>query len=819
LIDLNMPGSPPTLVPGEPEAFLNREDQVQRVLDHFDALHADPSHFKVLELLGLGGMGKTTLLKQLRKLAANKVPSRRALLIPLHGEKVSGETAPLQAIRDEFGFECLLFDTALLTYWSVMAPQFDRVQSTSLGRSLPVQALQAGSGIAGFPLPFGFALEAFKFASRKLTEARRYEAHEFELIDALRDVPEEIQKLLPQYLALDIARAIQPETEIILLYDGYEKQSEDTRDARAPWLRSFIATLGRGVHVIGTREPLRWNEPNWTGILEPLSIDEFPEKESRELIQARLGEIGSHFENRLMEASQRIPFYLETVINTYEIHVKGGQSVQLDDLPLSPDDSVARLLEHLTGTRKKLAVALATVQTFDVELFECLVDGLRLQIDAFEFEDIVSRYFIEDVSPGLHKTHDILTEFVRRSIPDSSTRKNTLLAATRCLLRRSQVDRLEGPDRLLALFGAVVSAWYSVDEPPEDSVEMLIDACYLMYDAGYWTEIGSMPLAPPGRAEHPVSVAMEFFAAISSRRGAGVDRALELFEGLRGRSSLLGRHQQSVEMEAAYLRELAGDYERARTEFRKLEENLGRFDPTSRLHIRSRLYLADMQTMDGELLKGSRLLLETSEKVDLQAKVDWAELVRHRGHTFRFSFLMDDAARLYREAIREVEEAPALCGKLQTNLAETLCWCNPQMALKEADLSIELNRRFANRIELAKCDAARGIALARLGSFDDATEAIEAAAKRSKEVGYPAGTAFALQAEAIQRGLERDDKGLDEAIAALRDAVRSLDTYAHLLVAPLLLTGDAKAFAEASADVEWIEAESLEERLGNYLVP
>lgn len=813
-----MSRSPATLVPGEPAKFLNRTDQVQRALGHFEALHQDPGHFRVLELLGIGGMGKTTLLKHLRKLAGEIDPPHRALWIPLYGEDVSGETAPLQALRDAFGFECPLFNTALLTYWSETAPQFDRVEHSSLARSLPVQALQSGSGIAGFPVPFGFALEAFEFARQKLNGIRRYR-HQFEMIDALRDTPDELEKLLPEYLALDVARAIDPKTEIIVLYDGYDKQSEATRDAGAPWLRSFISTLGRGVHVIGTREPLRWNEPNWIGIFEPLGIDELPKRESRDLIEARLGKISPPSEERLMEASQRIPFYLETVISTYEIRVKSGQSVELDDLPLSPEGSVARLLQHLTDGRKKLAIALATVQTFDVEMFECIAGELRLQVDSFEFKDFVSRYFIEEISPGLYKSHDILTEFIHRSIPDETVREYTLRAATGCLLRRIQLDRLEQPDKLLSLFGAVVSAWYSVEGPPEDSVEALVDACYLMYDAGYWTEIGSMPLAPAGRTEHPVSVAMEFFAAIASRRGAGVDRALELFEGLQGRSSALGRHRQSVEMEAAYLRELAGDYGKARVEFQELKENLGRFDHTSRLHVRSRLYLADMQTMDGELHKGSRLLLDTSEKVGLHAKVDWAELVRHRGHTFRFSFMTEDAARLYREAMLEVEDAPALCGKLQTNLAETLCWSDPQRALKEADLSIELNRRFANRIELAKCDAARGIALAKLERFDAATAAIEAAAKTSKEVGYPAGSAFALQAEAIKRGLEGDDQGLDEAISQLRDAVCSLDTYGHLLVAPLLLSGDAEAFAEAAAKVEWIEPERLEERLGNYLAP
>ena len=242
------------------------------------------------------------------------------------------------------------------------------------------------------------------------------------------------------------------------------------------------------------------------------------------------------------------------------------------------------------------------------------------------------------------------------------------------------------------------------------------------------------------------------------------------------------------------------------------------FAPTDRTHLRARLWHADMLIMDGQLLDGSRLLLEAYESLE-RVPLDWAEMVRHRGHAFRFSFVFEQAEALYHAAISAVPRARSLQGKLQTNLAETFCWCDPERAIVAANLSTELNFRLGNKIELAKAEAARAIALAKLGQIEPAVDSIAKSSGHARTAGYKAGGAFALQAEAVLAGLTGDTVGLHDAHARLRDAVQVLGTYGHLLVAPAVLMGDDEAFLEAALDVDWIEPERLEERLGVYLKP
>jgi hypothetical protein len=163
--------------------------------------------------------------------------------------------------------------------------------------------------------------------------------------------------------------------------------------------------------------------------------------------------------------------------------------------------------------------------------------------------------------------------------------------------------------------------------------------------------------------------------------------------------------------------------------------------------------------------------------------------------------------------MRVAADAPAMIAKLRTNLAEVYCLRDPELALEEAAVSTEANARLGNRIELAKCDAIRAIALAKLGEGAAAEGAAARAAALANEVGYPAGVAFALQAGAIAHGLTGDRERLLDGFDELSRFVEALGTYGHLRVAPAWMTEDDTLFIESAVDIDWIEPEGLEDRL------
>jgi hypothetical protein len=791
--------------------FLNRDDERRQVLTAISRAVESPGDLAVFELVGPGGVGKSRLLRELRDSASELAPSPSRVVRVTLGAEAATPGGPLTVIRRNAGTDCLLFDAALLIYRQEMGQPL-QLDSGALSNSLVVRAAERLGWAYGVPLPLSFGIDLFAYARSKWAAASRYEPEEFEAIDLLRDRPEELERRLPEFLAFDIARALGPEEALFAFYDDYEKQRDSTLAKGSPWLRMFIKSLGSGVHVISGREPLSWDGEPWVDV-RAVTLGPLPERHSRELIRAQASEdLADPVVERMLEKSRCLPFFLEAIVNG--VPEDGAKHVRPEDL----DDPVGFLLAHREKSERRLMEALATIQVFDRELFESLVRGLHLRPDFLEFDDLLPGFYVEPLPAPLHKTHDLLTGFVRDGAAQGDISRRALEVVTADLPGRCARNGLDDTEALLPIFVAITTGWHSVPEPPMASVETLVDAGYLLYDAGYWTAVGSLPLAPEGDRDHPVSVAAEFFAALSARRTVGVDRALELFSKLPGRVSGLGRHQRSVELEAAYLKELGGDYASARREFRELEGRIDRFDATSRVHVRSRLYLADMETMDGDLETGARRLLETYES-ELLSQADWAELVRHRGHALRFSFLFDAAVDLYLAAMRTATELglPALRAKLWTNLAEARCWADPALALEAADASTELNQRLGNRIELAKCEAARAIALAKQGRFGEAGDAVMEAQRQADAVGYPAGIAFALQAKAIALGLAKDAPGAEAARLELKGALDALGTYPHLAVAPLCLAGDDAEFERRTARFGWQEPDGVTARIRRHL--
>ncbi|MHB8466240.1 MAG: hypothetical protein ACYDD7_15585, partial [Acidimicrobiales bacterium] len=797
-----------------PAEFLDRADEFRIVHEHVALLSADRSHLKVFEIVGLGGVGKTRFLNEVRQRIDATRERTHLVWVSLESEASSSATGPLRVIRSQLGMDCLLFDCALLSYWAATGQPFQSIRDRKMGASIAMRALETGGGLAGIPLPLTFAADLFAGLDRMIIRRRRYQHPEFEAIDELRRQPAELFARLPHYLGLDIHRRVgHSRRRFVFFYDAYEKQTAKTLTDHAPWLREFIATIDTGVHLISTRDPLGWDDAEWGEVLQAMVLGALPEAECRNMIRDELGQLSSEVEDRLLVASHQIPFFLQAAIDICHSRIDENGTVLVSDLPSSPAASVGYLLDHLDHTEQTLAVVLGCLQYFDEALYAHVIRALNLPVSVVDIDEFVEWFFVSPVDHGLFKTHDLLSEALRESVVAESVKLRALQAATDHLAARSKVSGTEQVERLLQLFHAVIAAWTSTPSMPTSSAELLIDIGYEFYDAGFWKGLEGLPHSSLGTAGRAADLIARYFAVLAARRTQGPREALQKLEALEGGRDLMGRHASSFDLEVAYLSEITGNYARAREEFRVLNDRVAAFDSTRRDHVRSRLYHADMLVMDGEFVDASRLLVETYEAIGPRSPLAWAELVRHRGHAYRFSFVWNVAEQLYLQALDLVRDWPSMSGKLYTNLAETHCWIAPALALEDASVATRINVELGNPLEAAKCDAARAVALAQLSDPTAAREACDRSRDQFLSLGYPAGAAFALQARVVVDVLSQAWSDAEAAYQELREWVASLGTYGHLRVIPAWLLADETEFMRSASEVEWISPTQLEERL------
>ena len=148
--------------------FLDRHAEIGRLGGHVGQLRLDPSRLAVVEVIGLGGIGKTSLLREAKARLSDKGQVSKSVWVSLGAENGSSETSPLLTLRDQLDIECLLFDTALMAYWSQQGPPARLDHSSRLARSVVFKSVERGGGLAaGFPLPLAFALEVYNSLVRQ----------------------------------------------------------------------------------------------------------------------------------------------------------------------------------------------------------------------------------------------------------------------------------------------------------------------------------------------------------------------------------------------------------------------------------------------------------------------------------------------------------------------------------------------------------------------------------------------------------------------------------------------------------------------------
>ena len=781
-------------------AFKNRERILADVTAQLSASHANKSYFRIVQIVGVGGCGKTRLIDKLSEQAKSRgfIPIR----VSLESEASNMEAGPLQAIRKQLGFECMLFDTALAAYLMASGQMHALASNKTLSSNIALKGVETAAGVSGLvALPLGFAVEAYDRIKKATVKAMKYAREDFEEIDRMRTHSSELLERLPFYLGSDIERRLESTSDhFVFFYDSYEKQRAQTLADKAPWLREFVGSLEAGLHLFASREPMDWPQDDWGDICQaPYIIDTLPKPDVEALFLEECGP-PKRLLPKLVELSRCIPFYVEILITEYLSMKDAKGAVRVTDLPKSSTEAVARFIDHLDDPVQKLVVSLATVQFFDRPLLSGLIRALNLAIDLTEHDEILSAFFIEivDDNLGIYKTHDLLTEFVRLASGRERFRQQALFEAAKVVSIASLDD--VGADGSLHLFAGLCagSDFGAIKDP--GLVALLLDIGYGLYDKGYWQELAGLSDSQESEASPSDSdLVRQFFKSISTRRIESIAVGLSGIRTLHGLKERFGRHRLSVEIETAYLTELAGDYGLAREQIRGIFKRCVPIDPMQRPHYRALLYHADFLIMDGELSDGADILLSVYEGIDPSRRSDWAELVRHRAHAFRFSALFEDADGLYARAIEAAGASPALIAKLHTNVAETQCWTLPDKALEAADDAIELNTRLGNIIEISKARSAKAIALARLA---DAT---------ARDARYPAGALFAKQAQCLIEFAEGHTRLVEARHQEAVKLARQIGTYRHLTK---LTSAAAGAATEefSSKVISWIEPDTLEKR-------
>ncbi|WP_322769456.1 AAA family ATPase [Frankia sp. Cr1] len=402
--------------------FVDREPVLEAFAAELGRLGDGP---RILNLTGVGGIGKSRLLRELKDRARE---AHRTATLDLQIPALRQQEDALAALRGEIGALGIHFDRFDIAYavlWQRLHPhlRLDKAELPFLdGSSMLTDVVDT---VAGLPF-FGTARGLIRILERGSSDVRRrMQVRRDNTLQILDDLPNSDLADAVTYLFAADLRDGSAEKPYVLFVDSYEALvPAPVRSGRAHladgWLRDLCAQLDAGLVVVASREPLRWetDEPEWSDAVRVRDIGGLPMAARLDLLEAG-GITDPAHRHTVAEASAGLPFYLHLAVDTYQ-----QSDAATGRAAVSQSQILARFLEHVSADEIRTLEVLSPARLFDYEVFRFLAARFHLPGDRLAWESLTSYSFVYPAGDAL-RFHQLMGAALSTRLPPPSFTTST----------------------------------------------------------------------------------------------------------------------------------------------------------------------------------------------------------------------------------------------------------------------------------------------------------------------------------------------------------------------------------------------------------
>jgi aminoglycoside phosphotransferase (APT) family kinase protein len=746
--------------------FVNREQVLSDFAAQLTRIGTGP---RVFNVTGVGGIGKSRLLRELERRAR---PRFRTAVIDLQVPALRRQDDALAVLRRQLGKQHVdfdRFDIAYAVFWQRLHPHL-RLSREEL-------SFVEYSSILGeildhlTPLPvFGTAAGLVKLLERGSADVlRSRRIRRDPTLHVLDGLPNGELGDAVTYLFAEDLRAASASRHSVIIVDSYDALvPAPAYSGRAQladaWLRDLAGQLDRALVIIASRERVHWEayDPDWAGAITVSALDGLPMAARLELLQA--GGVSDPAERQLIaNASAGLPFYLHLAVDTRQ-RTGGG----IDRALVSQDEILARFLEHVAPEEIRSLEVLSPARIFDYDIFRTLTAAFHLPGHRLAWDSLTAYSFVYPAGDAL-RLHQLIRAAVLERLPaatvtqihtllselwDDRARRSTGSAAARACREAAYHGTRAGT---VTAAGLLRYADQAVRRGGQGSAAGIAD------DLEEWLtgQPGSGGASDAARAlgclRAEAAVRLGDAAAVAALTGSQPTAAVD--NPVAARLAVAAGHGQRI----------AGNTQPALDIFTRVWEHA---DGPPRLA--AGLWAADLHMCQGRFCDAEDLARQLEALAPADEKEFRGDVARLRHLTRRFAFdfdaartYLDDATACYRAADSVLGLANAC-----TNRAELLALTSTADAIAEASRAVEMQREIGAHHELGTAYTALGVAHLRRGELDQAQAALRSAFSSLDRAGYRSGRA---RAEFYQAALDMRRGRADEALSSLRWAVAELE--------------------------------------------
>ena len=438
------------------ELFTDRTDEQQllrRVISASPTGDLEGGWTNLLTVFyGVGGVGKTTLRKQARKIARDEFPDCTCVVSDFDGEGWTSEKGATQIFAELCRGLLAEKIAPVLTLTLLALDRHSGEKGVSLEDryGLVFTALDKGVEWASIP-GLGEAMKGVRWLAKQA-----YARSIRDRINELNLSPDEhegkvnlldLQAKLPLALFHDVSSWLEekPGRQLVWLLDGYERiqsrrMANDAQSRLREFIREFGAQQQGGLRVVTFgREQLNWGElyqEPWSDFSTEHCLGGLAEADARHFLaksqawlqghgQGPLADGIARYTDRILDASderlqgQRVfyPFYLNLSLDLVERALAARRE---PDLGGSPAELQERFFRYLGAQEKRALQVLSLAEVFDADLFDWLVTRQLVAgftVHGFDAELRKERsYFLPvERQPGRWKFHKLMEDALHAS--------------------------------------------------------------------------------------------------------------------------------------------------------------------------------------------------------------------------------------------------------------------------------------------------------------------------------------------------------------------------------------------------------------------
>lgn len=412
--------------------FTDREEPRAAFWNKYNSFKSEMAegNVRVISYYGIGGIGKSSLLKKLRCEMDERI--KKPYYIDYNFEVSTEPKAVLEALRhilqDKYHFSFSLFDLGIYAYSRKIGlnPKLPEIKAF-IERSPILGLIGAGLDIIDFA---GFARKVLSFADKSVALVRNHllkhkeELNEIEMMEAA-----DLYAYLPYLFSCDMVTNLENTTEpLVIFLDTYEKlvnefaATGDTLE-RDAWLRGengLILNMPNTLWVIAGREKLKWErfDKDWSEALEQHIVGNLSEKDGVNFLKSA-GVASEPLCKNLYALTHGTPVYLDFCVDRYNDISEGGETPDISHFGKDVRQLVTRFAQYMDDSKRDFVYMLAHLGTFNDELITAIAPDVISSFSLSAYERIKGFSFISELPDGRYSIHQTVGEILLADSSDS----------------------------------------------------------------------------------------------------------------------------------------------------------------------------------------------------------------------------------------------------------------------------------------------------------------------------------------------------------------------------------------------------------------